>query len=320
MYTCRLISALAATVLAIGSAEAQQVKPYVMLLFDTSGSMLWDVCGSGGDNYQRYARINGDNSSECPGNQVSCGNCNTYGCGNGVADDARLYKVKKGAYNVVSAFGEVTFGLARFHQTPAAFTCDTPNTSRAGGWRGAYGNNNYACAATGGNDPVGQGDNQADVLVGLAASNPNQILAWMNNCDDYPAAGSCPANLAPSSSCSLCGDCGGGCDLELRGSGNTPLAGSLYDLRVNYYNGASGVIATDPKASCRPYKLIMLTDGQNTAPEIPCSRPSCSTRTRRSRSRCGSSASATAASSRTSTRSRTRAAATSTTRSSSTTR
>ena len=62
-------------------AQTQAVKPNILLLFDTSGSMIWPVC------YSSYSAINGDNSVECPGSDVSCANCNTLGCGNGIGDD-----------------------------------------------------------------------------------------------------------------------------------------------------------------------------------------------------------------------------------------
>jgi MYXO-CTERM domain-containing protein len=216
-----------------------------MLLFDSSGSMAYNVCGSGST----------DNSSECPGSDVSCSSCDVFGCDNGIADDSRIYKVKKGAYNVVSAFGEVTFALSRFRQTTGSFTCP------AGTWRGAP----SGCD----NNTIGTGWTQADVLVGFSDTNQAEVLGWMNNCDDYPTPGACPASLAPSSGCNLCADCGGACDREIRPNGYTALAGSLYDLRVNYFNGANGVIAKDTKASCRPYKVIMLTDGQDNCPGDP---------------------------------------------------
>ena len=246
-------------VLGPGEARAQgqveQVKPYVMLLFDTSGSMIWPVC------YDSYSAINGDNSKDCPGKQISCSQCNTFGCGNGKSDDTRLYKVKQGAHSVVSAFGEVTFALSRFRNTPASFTCNASSNSRAGGWQGVacgYGNwwnpKYYA---------MGSGGNQADVLVSFSDTNQTQILRWMNNCDDYPSVGSCPGSTAPSSGCKLCSDCGGGCDRELRGVGLTPIAGSLYDLRVNYFNKT--VLPYDKKKACRPYKVILLTDGQQSS-------------------------------------------------------
>jgi MYXO-CTERM domain-containing protein len=264
----------------------EQVKPYIMLVFDTSGSMLWPVCSQGwacnsgctsgncsstqgcagcfGCNGP-YADINGDNSKDCPGKDVSCSLCNTLGCGNGVPDDSRLFKVKKGAYNVVSAFGEVTFALARFHQTPATFTCDAVGAQQVGGWSGAIsacktiGGTWACCTATGGHDPMGSGENRADVLVGFSDNNQSQVLSWMNNCDDYPSAGSCPGSNPPTTGCSLCPTCGGGCDLELRGSGNTPLAGSLYTVRQSL----NSTIASDPLAACRPYRVILLTDGLN---------------------------------------------------------
>ena len=103
-------------------AQDQPVKPYVMLLIDTSGSMVFDVCGNYGTSKNNTYT---DDSMECPGVDVPCTTCNTFGCGNGLKDDSRIYKVKKGAYNVVSAFGEVTFGLSRYHQTPALFICNS---------------------------------------------------------------------------------------------------------------------------------------------------------------------------------------------------
>ena len=292
----------------VASAQEQAVKPYVMLLVDTSGSMIWPTCTSG------YSIINGDNSSECPGSDLSCGTCNSFGCGNSTPDDTRLFKVKKGAFSVVSAFGEVTFGLSRFRNVPASFTCDAASNSRAGGWAGGscaksctqasdcnapYScvtppgfclrpcNNNNDCGAgyTCNNGfglcvqgssfeaqppDLGTSGNQADLLVSFSDTNQSEILSWMNNCSDYPSAGQCGA--APDTGCSLCPDCGTGCDKELRGVSATPIAGSLYDLRVNFFN--SGVISGDTKSACRPYKVILLTDGLNTCGGDPVAQAS----------------------------------------------
>jgi MYXO-CTERM domain-containing protein len=244
--------ALAATVLALGVPVAHAespVKPYVMLLVDTSSSMVWPVC------YDSYDAILGDNTLECPGKDVPCTGpnaCNTIGCGNALKDDTRLFKVKKGAHSVVSAFGEVTFALSRFRNIPAQFTCNPLVDSRIGGWMGE---NVLATLGTLGN--------QADVLVGFGDNNQNQIQLWMNNCQDWPKVGDCgpAAGAPPMNGCNLCPDCGGGCDLELRGASSTPIAGALYDLRVNYFNGQ--VLPADPKKSCRPYSIILLTDGLN---------------------------------------------------------
>ncbi len=246
-----------------GSAQAQEVKPYVMLLVDTSGSMMFPVC------YGSYSAIDGDNTAECPGDDVPCtgtGGCQTPNCGNSKPDDSRIFKVKAGASSVVNAFGEVTWGLSRFHQEPVAMNgasaCSLRvhgNAYHRGGWGGPW------C----GGQAIGTNGNQADVLVPFGASNQSSILAWMNNCDDYNGGSGamCPAGTAPGTNnhpatpatgCSLCADCAGGCDLELRGGGGTPIAGALYDLRTTFF---PGVITADSKAACRPYKVILLSDG-----------------------------------------------------------
>ncbi|MHC4815653.1 MAG: MopE-related protein [Planctomycetota bacterium] len=249
------------TLLSAGVASGQeaQIKPYVMLLFDTSGSMRYRVCSS--------SNVGGDGSAECPGPDLSCSSCNSIGCGNGLPDDTRIYKVKKGASSVISAFGEVTFGLSRFHQDPISFNCNY------GGWWGAP----DSCDPGWGYppDPMGTGSNRSDVLVGFSDNNQVQLLRWMNFCDDYPTPGACPWGVepgdsghpdTPSSGCNLCTECGGGCDMELRAEGYTPLAGSLYHLRNSFF---PSVIAADPKKDCRPYKVIMLTDGQDNCPGSP---------------------------------------------------
>ena len=265
-----------AAMLALPSvASAQEIKPNVMLLFDTSGSMQDVPCST-------QAPLFGDNSNECLDSDMPCANgqrcylvwnqrrnrwdtrcddgCDFTGCNNGLPDDTRIFKVKKGASSVISAFGEVTFGLSRFHQVPATFRCDT---SSSGGWDGAP----QGCS----NDSMNTGWNRADVLVGFTVNNQGELLSWMNNCDDYPTSGACPVGVEPGTNghpdtptnCpnnSLCPTCGTGCDKELRPSGYTPLAGSLNSLRNNFFPSA---LTADTKAVCRPYKVIMLTDGQD---------------------------------------------------------
>jgi hypothetical protein len=271
-----LVCLFCSAILAVPSAASGQtaIKPYVMLMFDSSGSMRYPTCRDG------YSFINGDNSKECPGNLLACSSCNCGGCGiqnplgcdNGIRDDARLHKLKAGASAVINAYGEVIFGMARFHQEPAAsFICDNPSDviRYSGGWIGAPDNCNNA--------PMGTGFNRADVLVPLSPNNQSELLSWLNNCDDYPTAGACQAGVMPGTgtepatpgTCtagSLCAECGTGCDKELRGAGWTAIAGSLHHLRTSYFNGPTGVIASDPQASCRPYKVILLTDGDDQCP------------------------------------------------------
>ncbi len=259
MRYCAALIVAATLCGSVARAQTETVKPYVLLLFDTSGSMRERVCGG---------YISGDNSAECPGDDVDCDDCDSVGCDNGQADDIRLYKVKKGATSVVGAFGEVIFGLARFHQTGRDFACDV------GGWRGAPGDNDNSQDENCDGDAVGTGWTSADILVPFADGSQNEILLWMNNCDDYPTVGDCPWAVNPEDAnpngtpdkCSLCPECDDACDKELRATGWTPLAGSLRHFRTNFF---PGVIAADDKSACRPYKVIMLTDGQDTCPGNP---------------------------------------------------
>ena len=50
----------------------------------------------------------------------------------------RLAKAKSGLSQVVAGFGEVEYGLMRFHQRAMEFACPTSNASaQSGGWQGA---------------------------------------------------------------------------------------------------------------------------------------------------------------------------------------
>jgi hypothetical protein len=212
-----------------GSVASAQVKPYILFDFDTSGSMLADSCGA----------VDRDDTVECPGSDSPCASCNVSGCGDGLLNDSRLWKVKRATTDVVSAFGEVTFGLARFHQTPAPFAC------KGGGWLGAAG----LCGFSG----MGVGDNAADILVDFADGNQRDILDWLDRTDNY-------TGTPPATGCNLCpatGDCGGGCDKELRGTGGTPVAGSLFSVEQHL----AATRMADPLSACRPYGVILLTDG-----------------------------------------------------------
>jgi MYXO-CTERM domain-containing protein len=264
--SCRVGSLLAcipmllATALPARAQSDPPIKPRVILMFDTSGSMRWTICG-----WDNFNDIRGDNSAECQGRSVSCTACpGALGCGDGLLNDARLFKVKQGASSVVDAFGEVSFALARFHQEASTFRCGTALGSH-GGWSGAP--STYDCNQ----DAIGTGWNSADVLVGFADNNHRDVLAWMNNCDDYTnvvGGDACPQGVqpgqsghpdTPSTGCNSPPHYGGSCDLELRATGVTPIAGSLRYLRESFL---PAVLAADPQSACRPYRVILLTDGE----------------------------------------------------------
>ena len=203
----------------------------LLLVFDSSGSMNWNTCA---DEY-----TGGDGSVECAGDDVTCATCNADGCGDGVANDSRLAKAKAGLSSVVAAFGEVEFGLMRFHQRAMDFSCPGSNASaQSGGWQGA------------GTAPCGGGFNAADLLVGFSQENQSDLLAWMDG------DSSSPTGVPPA-----------GCDLEIRGTGTTPLAGSLASAESYLQN----VQMNDAASACRPYRVILVTDGVETCGGNPSS-------------------------------------------------
>ncbi len=207
------------------------VRARLLLVFDTSGSMNWHTCA---DTY-----TGGDGSASCAGNDVSCATCGNTGCGNGIADDSRLFQARSGVVSAVAGYGEVEYGLMRFHQRPREFACPTSNASAgSGGWQGA------------GASPCGGGFSGGDLLVGFSPENEYDLLEWMDGSTNYP--GSSPPPML---------------DLELRGSGTTPIAGSLTDAR-SYLETVRG---TDGASSCRPYRVILITDGQETCGGDPVS-------------------------------------------------
>jgi hypothetical protein len=199
-------------------------RPRLLIAFDTSGSMNWHACAD--NTFQ-----GGDGSADCLGSDVACSTCSVEGCSNGVADDTRIAQARSGLTQAIAGYGEVEWGLMRFRQRARAFDCPTNNASAgSGGWQGA------------GASPCGGGFAGGDLLVGFGPENEYNLLEWMDGRSNY--AGTPPPGL----------------DLELRGSGTTPLAGILNDART----ALSSVRAADTAASCRPYRVVLITDGIET--------------------------------------------------------
>ncbi len=200
----------------------------LLILFDTSGSMNWNACD------QTFT--GGDGSSACGGDDVLCADCNASGCGDGLPNDSRMYKVKDGLSDAVIGYGSVEWGLMRFHQKAMDFQCPTTNASlQSGGWQGA------GSAPCGGVPNTGV-FNTGDLLVGFSPDNAEDLLEWMDHDSNYP--GTPPAGM----------------DFELRGSGTTPLGGSLNSAGIYLTDTQS----SDPVAACRPYRVILVTDGGET--------------------------------------------------------
>ncbi len=236
----------------------EDTRPRFLVILDTSSSMLTDLDGvpTFGDGSQGHLGLDTN--------------------GDGVeGNDSRLSKAKHALSNVISAYPEIDYALARFtqHQGPnescmlahwvecteACCTYDDPrnNTGTA------------ACSLTLGAagtiavPPDSPGDQcinyvgwcgpprrGADILVGFGAE-PNHLLMWMDNHEDNFIDDRTEGNF-----CRY--DLGGDC--ELRGSGPTPLAGALGAAKAYL----AKTMALDPVSDCRAYNIILLTDGAET--------------------------------------------------------
>ncbi|MCP4601239.1 MAG: SUMF1/EgtB/PvdO family nonheme iron enzyme [Proteobacteria bacterium] len=237
-------------------------RPRLTLIMDTSGSMLTNLAG---DEYTF-----GDGSQNHPGIDVNT---------DGEANDSRLFKAKNALSNVIAAYPEVDWALARFSQDQldnrscqiAAWmecadiccTYDNP-TNNTGDYKCAANsgtvNINYTSEAdtdgeqcinyAGGCGSVGNG---ADIVAGFGV-HINQYLMWMdhketNFINDNTAGDFC--------------DFSSGGDCELRGTGPTPIGDSL--LTAQEYIDSTRM--SDPyyiDGQCRTYSIVLLTDGSET--------------------------------------------------------
>jgi len=279
-------------------AHAQELDPAIYVLVDTSGSML-DTSTGGEFTY-------GDGSLEHPHDLA-------------VTDPSRLYQAKQALANVVFAYGEVRWGLARFKQNigenyfcncheelddNTASPCSSLNPGlyqevdasgnpvcRSCDYYLAYpdydlpaatnpGSHDRVCinyaggifVSADGNytpclDPFADLSNPvaadvldgADILVALADDNEDRILMWVDHQETDFRSGF-DANGDHCFASGTLGDC------ELRGMGGTPIGGALRDL---YDRMSLTDLSADPYKGCRPYSVIVLTDGANSCDTDP---------------------------------------------------
>ncbi|MCA9540277.1 MAG: hypothetical protein KC620_15370, partial [Myxococcales bacterium] len=192
-------------------AHAQNAPPRVFVIFDTSGSMLWNPVGD--------QDCRGDGSATYP----------HRGCAGG----SKLFHAKQALSQVVSGVDEVEFGLLRYGQLEP----DDPDFDRihvGAQYRDAAGNPvaiNY--------DGSSNGCGPADLLVEPGPMSRAAVLGWMDGQEDYPR------------------------EKELRADGYTPLTQSLASARDELL----AALADDPESQCRPYYVLLLTDGYQQCPE-----------------------------------------------------
>ena len=152
---CSLLSVSVAAPVA-----AQEIAPKVMVLFDTSGSMLWDT---------RSNATHGDGSVDHPGVDTN---------GDRLPNDSKLFVAKEAVRDILlDSDADIEFGLMRFHQSEGVNILDEgPNSTRYRepinytGWG--------ACDAQ---------DGGADVLVGISPTSRRRILGWMDGRETFPS-------------------------------------------------------------------------------------------------------------------------------------
>ncbi len=262
--------------------QASDARPRFTMIVDTSGSMLNDLAGN---------PTFGDGSADYPG-------VDTASDADAIAgNNSRLFIAKEALTQVLSAFPESDYALARYYQdvgvnrscqSASNFECaasccsyDDPSDNLPPPYPATYPGNTCvlsqiypgagypATPAFTGNISIGWAPETnevpatsecinyagscgpprrgAQVLVGF--DRPiNSYLRWLDGLEDADA--SFDASTVEGNHCAT-GDC------ELRGTGPTPLAGSLqatYDYLVP-------VVSCDGAKDCRSYSTILLTDG-----------------------------------------------------------
>ena len=195
--------------LAAPLALAQPIRPRVVFVFDTSGSMGVDVATG--------LPTGGDGSLEYPGRGTS-----------------RLFVAKNAVSALVETTSEVEFALLRYPQLEGlginrgALDGRQSNTYEGLADRPLH----YAgeCVGRLANPSANQA---ASLLVPFGQASEVAILTWMDQRENFPQ------------------------NKELRADGPTPVVESLR-LAAEYLGP---VVAGDPVADCRPYAVVLLTDG-----------------------------------------------------------
>jgi hypothetical protein len=266
----------------------QADRPRFVILLDNSTSMTQNLSG---------VPTHGDGSEAQPG-------CNTDGKSSGGTpyDDSKLFQAKAAVLDTISAFGNAEFALAIYSQTTLGQACgsDDDCTARVAGaycvlvpGKGTsqrycgYHAEGYGECANGTGSGCTSCANPADtndlvfewgafdctnkcsyaegciggqVIVGFpsaGSSNLSDIYRWIDGKEDLPP-------FAADS------------NREIRAVTMTPLASALDSVRGWLTDASKGGIgpgagllssttsARDPRLACRPYSIILITDGEDT--------------------------------------------------------
>ena len=279
-----------AGVLVAGSALAQTDKPRFIILLDNSTSMTENLASPA-------IQTHGDGSQAQPGCDIDAKSTAGW-----AYDDSKLYLAKAAVVDTISAFGAAEFALATYSRTllgqacntdaecaaraPGSVCVDVPGDATSQKYCAHHGTDSYLECSTGTgcvrcanpadtNDVVfdwgsldctltkcsfAQGCVGGQVTVGFpppGTSNLIDIYHWIDGVEDLP----------PFSATS---------NRELRAVTMTPIGSALDSLRAwltdpskTSVGPGAGLMSTDPtardpRAACRPYNIILITDGEDT--------------------------------------------------------
>jgi len=236
------------------TAPFVDARPRVSVILDTSASML--------TNLQGFPTF-GDGSFDQPGLDTD---------GDGDPNDSRLFLAREALGNVISAYPEVDFALARYHADQAAnISCQTAAWIECAGLQASYdepADNTGGAACTVRISPTqtrafdrvsgteacinyagscGPPRRGADILSGFGTET-RDLVRWLDGRETDFRTDTTPGNV--------CDHAGGG-DCEVRGTGGTPITGSLQAIE----DYMVPIRATDPATGCRSYSVILVTDG-----------------------------------------------------------
>ena len=257
-----------------------QIKGRVMVLLDSSGSML-EQFGSNtnthgdspvGNGIARFCDNGMQGSTFACNANLPCTTANgalNYWPVASAANPSRMLASKLALQNVVNAnAGLLDFGLERYAEstgcpntTNPAYCCNSQtNGTTAGRCRDRDGYTDI----TGGNEDdlsyegsCGSTYQGGRVLIQPGAGSGTQLLPWVDFvvdfCSSTNVVGGTPRNP------------------ELRGSGSTPLGKAVRTARDSWYqptytdSRTAGVQPLDDSLiDCRPYVLVVMTDGDDT--------------------------------------------------------
>ena len=231
------------------SAAAQQIKPYFLVIVDTSGSMEW--CAASTQNTPDCScRVNTSaNCATSPPTRPAANLFKTNRCG---FPQNRIGDAKCALQRIIDGTGgDAVFGLMQFEQPCGNGTCSTSQTCSS--------------STTG---PCDDGQ----LVVEIQEGNASVMRQWVDGVD---GPGTCDAanHRFPH---------------ELRSGLWTPIAQSLQRAN-EYLRGtadatfswatdsnmipSSPIPASDPQLACRPVSVILLTDGDDTCASNPTTDP-----------------------------------------------